>query len=123
MAEPRVVLLIDGDDNLRRRLALALTLHGFASRDARSGIEALSMIERESFDAVVLDVLLPDIDGASIRQEIAAHPRSARLPVVILTAFHGPLDHLSPAFVLRKPTTPGQVVAVVKRCFDAMGVT
>jgi DNA-binding response OmpR family regulator len=121
VAEPPAVLLIDGDHNLRRQLALALTLHGFASREARNGVEALALIEREAFVAVVLDVVLPDIDGASIRQEIAAHHGHTRLPVVILTTFPGPLDYLNPACVLRKPATPGQVVAAVKRCLEASG--
>jgi DNA-binding response OmpR family regulator len=120
VADPHTILLVERDDNLRRLVALALTLHGFVAREARTGVEALSMLERDTFDAVVLNVVLPDIDGISVREEIAAQPRNSHLPVVIVTEFPGPLDHLHPACVLRKPVTPGQVVAAVKKCFDAI---
>lgn len=121
MAEPRVVLIIEGDENLRRLFALALTIHGFVAREARSGIEALGLLEHEPVDAVVLEAVLPDIDGTSVREEIAAHPRGAGIPVIILTSFDGALDHLNPACILRKPATPGQVVEAVKKCLDAIG--
>jgi DNA-binding response OmpR family regulator len=114
----QTILLVEDDDNLRRLLAIALTLHGFASCEARNGVEALAILDRHAFDAVVLDVVLPDIDGASIRQEIAADPRRQRLPVIILTDSDTPLHHLNPACVLRKPVSPGQVVTAVKNCIE-----
>ena len=76
----RTILLVEHDDNLRRLLAIALTLHGFASCEARNGVEALAILDRHEFDAVILDVVLPDIDGASIREEIAAHPATSVFP-------------------------------------------
>jgi DNA-binding response OmpR family regulator len=108
------ILLVEVDDNLRRLFAIALTLHGYDSREARNGIEALAILDRHPFDAVVLDLVLPDIDGASIRQEIAAI--SGHLPVIILTDSREPLRHLNPACVLHKPITPGDVVNAVRRC-------
>ena len=118
MPVPRTILLVEHDDNLRRLLAIALTLHGFASCEARNGVEALAILDRHEFDAVILDVVLPDIDGASIREEIAAHRGNERLPVIIITDSQAPLDHLNPACVLRKPVSPGDVVTAVKRCID-----
>ena len=119
MPPPPAILLVEDDDNLRRLLAIALTLHGFASCEARNGVEALAILDRREFAGVVLDVVLPDIDGASIRQEIAAHPRHGRLPVIILTDSDAPLDYLNPACVLRKPVTPNQVVPAVRNCIEA----
>jgi DNA-binding response OmpR family regulator len=118
--QPRsTILLVEVDDNLRRLFAIALTLHGYDSCEARNGVEALSILERRTFEAVVLDVLLPDIDGASIRQEIAAQNGNERLPVIILTDSQEPLHHLNPACVLRKPIRPGDVVSAVRRCIEA----
>ena len=112
------ILLVEVDDNLRRLFAIALTLHGYDSIEARNGVEALAILARHAFDAVVLDVILPDIDGASIRQEIAAHPASRHLPVIILTDSREPLRHLNPACVLHKPITPGDLVNAVRRCIE-----
>ena len=119
MPEARsTILLVEVDDNLRRLFAIALTLHGYGSCEARNGVEALAILERHAFDAVVLDLVLPDIDGASIRQEIAAHAGTG-FPVIILTDRREPLDHLNPACVLHKPVTPGDVVTAVRRCIEA----
>jgi DNA-binding response OmpR family regulator len=117
--EPRsTILLVEVDDNLRRLFAIALTLHGYDSIEARNGVEALAILDRHPFDAVVLDLVLPDIDGASIRQEIAAHPRHGHLPVIIISDSREPLRHLNPACVLRKSVTPGDVVNAVRRCIE-----
>jgi DNA-binding response OmpR family regulator len=119
VAEPRTtVLIVEVDDNLRRLFAIALMLQGYDTMEARSGVEALSILDRRSFDAVVLDLVLPDIDGASIRQEIAAQSNNAPLPVIIITDSREPLRHLNPACVLYKPVTPGAVVTAVGRCID-----
>jgi len=96
-------------------------LHGYDPVDARNGVEALALLDLHSFDAVVLDLILPDIDGASIRQEIAAHAGGSHLPVIIITDSREPLRHLNPACVLHKPVTPGAVVTAVRQCIEASG--
>ena len=122
MPEPRTrILIVAVDDNLRRLFAMALMLHGYDSVDARNGVEALALIDLDTFGAVVLDLVLPDIDGASIRQEIAAHAGNGHLPVVIITDSREPLRHLNPACVLYKPVTPGAVVTAVRSCIEASG--
>ena len=93
-------------------------LHGFDSVDARNGTEALALLDVDTFDAVVLDLVLPDIDGASIRWEIGAHSANGQLPVVIITDSREPLRHLNPACVLYKPVSPGAVVSAVRRCIE-----
>jgi DNA-binding response OmpR family regulator len=65
-------------------------------------------------DAVVLDVVLPDIDGLSIRQEIAAH--SGNVPVIVLTDSLDPLPNLHPSCVVRKPVAPDDIVTAVVKC-------
>jgi DNA-binding response OmpR family regulator len=112
------VLLVEVDDNLRRLFAIALMLHLFDSVDARNGVEALTLLDVHTFDAVVLDLVLPDIDGASIREEIAARSAGRNLPVIIITENREPLRHLNPACVLYKPVTPGAVVTAVRRCIE-----
>ena len=119
MPESRTrVLLVEVDDTLRRLFAIALMLHGSDSVDARNGVEALALLDLDTFDAVVLDPVLPDIDGASVRQEIAAHAGGGHLPVVIITDSRASLRHLDPACVLHKPVTPGAVVSAVRRCIE-----
>lgn len=61
------ILLIDDDVILRRALADQLELHEeFETAEAENGAEALAIVEKESFDAILLDVALPDMDGREV---------------------------------------------------------
>ena len=109
------ILVIEDDDDLRRLMSLALQLGGFATREARDGFEAMAILEQQDrIDAVVLDVVLPDIDGLSIRQEIAA--RAGDLPVVVITESQALFPDLHPSCVVRKPVAPDDIVAAVVKC-------
>lgn len=111
----QTILIIEQEDDLRRLLSLALRLGGFATREARDGLEAMAILDQLiSIDAVVLDVILPDIDGLSIRQEIAAH--AGNIPVVVLTDSADPLPDLHPSCVVRKPVLPDDIVTAVVKC-------
>lgn len=111
----QTILIIEQDDDLRRLLSLALRLGGFATREARDGLEAMAILEQlVPIDAVVLDVILPDIDGLSVRQEIAAH--DGKLPVIVLTDSDEPLQDLHPSCVVRKPIAPDDIVTAVVKC-------
>lgn len=113
-ARHETILVIEEDDDLRRLLILALRLGGFATRDARDGLEAMAILEQPvRIDAVILDLDLPDIDGLSMRQEIAA--RAGNLPVVLITESATPGPDVHPSCVIHKPIVPDDiVVAVVK---------
>lgn len=79
------VLIVD-DDALTRALAAdALRLAGFAVVEAESGEEGLAVFEAERPDLVLLDVIMPGIDGFEVCQRLRAHPRLGRVPVIMLT--------------------------------------
>src|SRR5688572_9381247 len=94
----------------------ALTLAGFAVHDVAVGIEALRYIDLEPPDLIVLDLILPDISGLVIRQEIAAHAHTRRIPIVVVTGTAVDLASLDVACLLRKPVTPDELVRVVQSC-------
>jgi two-component system cell cycle response regulator len=58
----------------------------FESTVAYNGLEALDLIDTQAFDLVLLDVMLPGIDGFEVCRRIKRHPRSASVPVIMLTA-------------------------------------
>ena len=115
----RTVLIVDDDEHLRRMLRVALRLAGFETREAGSGLDALAMLDRgERPDAIVLDVILPGIDGLAVRDELAAHTSARTVPIIVITGAKIPLDRLSPSCVLRKPFTPEALVATVEKCLQ-----
>ena len=112
---PDTILVIEADADLRRLLSLALRLGGFATREARDGLEAMAILDQEvRVSAIILDVVLPDIDGLSIRQEIAA--RAGNLPVIVITESHEDIPELHPSCVIRKPVMPDDIVVAVVKC-------
>ncbi|MBI3361433.1 MAG: response regulator [Chloroflexi bacterium] len=82
----RRVLIVDDEIETVRMLALALELFGFEPMEALSGAEALRQIENRVPDAVVLDLMMPDMDGLQVIRRIRADPKSAALPIIVVTA-------------------------------------
>lgn len=112
----RSILLVEDDEPLRRMMGIALRFASFETREARSGMEALAILDRWRPDLVVLDLVLPGIDGLAVRQELASHSGTQTLPVVVITGSQLPLAGLDAACVLRKPFTMDELVAAVQSC-------
>jgi two-component system cell cycle response regulator len=68
----------------------------FEVRTARNGPEALQVCARERADVVLLDVMMPGMDGFEICRRLKADPRTQHIPVVIVTALDQPSDASSP---------------------------
>lgn len=97
----------------------ALSVAGYTVRDTSDGIHALRLIELEPPDMVILDLGLPSLSGLDVQRELASHPRTRDIPVVIVTGSAAELDGLGVDCVLRKPVSPDDVVDVVRECFAA----
>jgi len=78
------LLIVDDEDNLRSMLAAALRHHGFEVSAAESGRRALAMIPEERPDLVLLDVMMPDLDGFEVCRRVRG--TGDRTPVLFLTA-------------------------------------
>lgn len=115
-AEQQKVLVVEDDDDLRFILRSALSLAGFAVQEAGDGLDALRRLDSNPPDLVVLDLTLPLLSGHAVRQEIAAHADTRRIPIVIVTGSAEDLSHLDVACVLRKPVESHQLVRTVRRC-------
>lgn len=108
---PRV-LVVDDDDGIRDVVDIALNLvGGFDVTCASSGEEALSLLDDHSFDVVVLDVMMPGLDGPSTLRRMRSTFNGSDVPVVFLTAKAQPhermeLQSLGVSGVIVKPFDP-----------------
>ena len=116
MARRQTILIVEDDEDLRRLFRTALTLAGYTVEEAGDGLEALQKIDHSPPDLVVLDLMLPQISGLTVRQEIAAHVFTRDIPVVIITGSTTDLSHIRSACVLRKPISPEQLLTTVQSC-------
>lgn len=107
----RRVLAVDDDPDILAVVALALrTLGGLDVVTASSGNAALLILAKDKFDLVLLDVMMPGIDGLETLQAIRNNPQTSDLPVVLMTARVKLYEHNS--------EQPPGVLAVIPKPFD-----
>lgn len=91
----------------------SLTMAGFEVQEAADGLTALRSIDQRAPDVVVLDLVLPGLNGDVVQQEIAARPHTRHIPIVIVTASPEPVHGTC---VLRKPVALDHLVQTVRSC-------
>ena len=80
------VLVVEDEPHIRELVVLHLGLDGLTTVEAKAGDEALRLIENDRFDLVVLDLMLPRIDGLTVCRAIRRHKLNADVPILMLTA-------------------------------------
>ena len=89
MPDSSTILLVDDEDAVQKLLAYPLERDGFRVIQARDGEEALEQFEREHVDLVVLDLMLPKLDGLEVCKRLRA---ASAVPIIMLTARDDELD-------------------------------
>ena len=84
-ASPRILIVDDVADN-RTVLARQFGRRGYETIEAENGRQALLLIEEQPFDAVLLDIVMPDMDGLEVLSQIRSRWRRAALPVIAVSA-------------------------------------
>jgi two-component system alkaline phosphatase synthesis response regulator PhoP len=93
MSEKKLsILLVEDEENLHEALKLNLEMEGYEVSSAYEGIKALSMIQQEYFDLVILDVMLPGADGISIAETMRIQNNDS--PVLMLSAKNTSADRV-----------------------------
>ncbi|WP_310828749.1 response regulator transcription factor [Paenibacillus pedocola] len=107
------VLIVDDEWNMRNLIRIYLMKEGFRIQEAATGQEALSMIKKHSFDIVLLDVMMPDMDGWQVCKEVR---ETETVPILMLTARSETKDKIHGLGVgaddyLTKPFEPEELLA------------
>jgi DNA-binding response OmpR family regulator len=89
MPDSSTILLVDDEDSVQKLLAYPLEREGFRVLQARDGVEALERFASERIDLVVLDVMLPKLDGLEVCKRLRAE---SAVPIIMLTARDDELD-------------------------------
>lgn len=79
------ILVVDDDDDNRQLMEIILTPEGFILQTAASGEDALAMIAEQPPDLILLDLLLPDMDGCEVAGKIKGNLATRNIPIIILT--------------------------------------
>ncbi len=117
---PGRILLVE-DNPINRQVAAALLRkQHYDVATASNGFEALEMLERQPFDAVLMDIQMPDMDGCDTTRRLRADARFAALPVIAVTAYatRGDRERCLEAGMndyIAKPFLPDQMYAVLQK--------
>lgn len=116
------VLIVDDEFGLAEVVAEMLRERGFDTVLAINGQLALERLAEQTFDLMLLDCMMPIVDGSGVVRAVRGDPARAALPIILMTA----LPHVVPPDVqaticglLRKPFSPADLFAAIDRCLSA----
>ena len=116
----RPILIVDDDPDVARVLAAILAEEGWDTAVAHDGREALARARATAPGLILLDVLLPDLDGPGVCRRLQADPTTTRIPIVFVTGTPttlagNRLDGCAHRGILRKPVSIDELLATVER--------
>jgi len=121
--QKRLVLVADDDPDIAELVKLHLEQAGYQTIVAGRGVQVLEVARREHPDLIVLDILLPDMDGRAVLETLKSEPNTADIPVLILSimADDGGAFDLGAAGYLTKPIDEQELLGAVRAAFARRG--
>jgi two-component system alkaline phosphatase synthesis response regulator PhoP len=118
------ILVVDDEPHIVRLVEVNLQRAGYDVVKAMDGVEALEQVKAEKPDMVVLDVMMPRMDGFTVLKHLKADPETQEIPVIMLTAKAQDADifkgwQSGVDSYLTKPFNPMELLTFVKRIFES----
>jgi DNA-binding response OmpR family regulator len=115
------ILIVDDEPDIRSILDILLTSKGYSTLQADSGKAALDLVARHHPDLVLLDIIMPDMDGYQVARQLREDPETREMPIIMISARNEDIDEvlgleLGADDYIRKPFEPILVLARVKAC-------
>ena len=120
--KPRV-LIVEDNSLIAELVETRLRIEGMNPLKCSGGQEALELVGSERFDAVILDIMMPDVDGYQVLRHIRSTTTTAKLPVIFLTAKSTPDDiekglAMGANYYITKPFSGLDLVRKVRICLE-----
>lgn len=118
------ILAVDDEKHIVRLVQINLLKAGYEVVTANNGREALDAVEEHKPDLIVMDVMMPEMDGFAALQKLKENPATESIPVIMLTAKAQDADvfkgwQSGADLYLTKPFNPSELITFVKRIFDS----
>ncbi|MGC8826942.1 MAG: response regulator [Anaerolineae bacterium] len=119
------VLVVDDEADIREALRIILEADGYQVLEAGDGLEALQMVQRARPDLVILDIMMPRMDGLEVLRRLEADPETAGLPVIFLSVLTSEMDVIhgleqGAVEYITKPFDPFQVARTVHMMLEEL---
>lgn len=119
------VLVVDDEPDILKLISVNLELEGFKVLTAKNGLECLETVRQEPVDLIILDVMMPDVNGYQVCQYLKEDDKFKDIPVIILTAKVRKSDQfwskkIGACLYLTKPFEPLYLVEKVR---EVLGIS
>lgn len=114
------ILIVEDEDSLLKLESILLTSKGYDVQGVKDGRTALEAIEKNLPDLVLLDIMLPEIDGFEVCRRIKSDPKTKKIPVIMLTAKKSREDmargeQVGADWYITKPFKSAMVIETIQR--------
>jgi CheY-like chemotaxis protein len=118
----RKILIAEDSPATQKFISFTLKYKGHDVTIASDGVEALEKLPQGTYDLVILDIMMPRMNGLEVLREIKKRPETSRIPVIMLTSEKGEADRqtalsLGARFFLNKPFQPEQLLEAIDKVF------
>jgi two-component system response regulator VicR len=120
-AKLKCILCVEDEPEMIDLIRLILGRRGFEVKGANGGVQGLEMIHKEKPDLVLLDLMMPDMDGWEVYQQIKADEKTRGIPVIVVTAKAQSIDKVLGLHIAKvddyiaKPFNPQELLASVEK--------
>jgi DNA-binding response OmpR family regulator len=114
------ILVIDDERDILDSLAVYLRRNGYGVFVADTGKEGLQIAQRELPDLIILDLILPDIDGSDVAVELLNNAETKKIPIIFLTSIVTKTEQQQPGeivanrCIVAKPCPPDEILRLIK---------
>jgi len=118
---PTRIVYIEDDVEMIDLVSVFLSRRGFEVIGAHGGRHGLDMVAKENPDLVLLDLMMPDLDGWDVYQQIKADENTRHIPVIVITAKAQPIDRVLGLHIVKvddyisKPFHPQELLDSIER--------
>jgi len=120
------ILIVEDEESLLKLESIILTSKGYQVTGCSDGASALDEIARNPPDLVILDIMLPGMDGFEVCRRIRSHPESSRVPVIMLSARKNSQDiergtQAGAEAYITKPFKSAQLISTIEQILSSSG--
>jgi CheY-like chemotaxis protein len=120
----KTILIVDDSDSICSGIASYLEVNGYEALTAYDGEQGVRIAKRSHPDAILLDIMMPVLDGWEAIRQLKADPETAGIPVLALSALRLSMEQVSAAGFdgyLSKPVPPHRLIDEIHRVAAAVG--
>ncbi len=115
------IIYIEDDPDMIDLVTLILSRRGYSVTGADGGVKGLELVMAEQPDLVLLDLMMPDLDGWDVYQQMKAHAKTRNIPVIVITAKAQAIDRVLGLRIAKvddyicKPFSPNELISSIER--------